>query len=483
MMSNNPFDEPFEQSGHQNPQPMAPAARGPVTAPAASATRPAASAPIAPIDDRRELVKFRVDAAFKGSEVLRPITYFPICTEVLADNDGHYTVPDIPQGPHQAYVTAGVRRNDWTQGSYAMAERRYSELLDLRELLTLQFPTIIIPPLPTKNSVRDVETFFGAGDSIMGQRCSIQLFLKEIAAMPEVVFFSDWVPPFFLDPRDSFETSTLPRMRTALKDLCTANKFLDDLSDRKRNFTDDTAGRIATTSSKIIRSVTGLFFPSGGGGDGQRQSDWSSLSEDDKADAAAWQHTMGLLSARRTGLKNSAKVFERHLANMNACNAESAAVAGAMEAYEATLNQSNAFTRLGEPWREAAGMVGEVARVERAASEGKYLNVCLRLSFEASFVDCALDAADHVLSIYRAATDNPYDSRDPARAGWLLYAGAISRALRADYQMRYKRYYTQRMRNLVVEQISRPSIERATATDTVVRTSGFSALVRSPTFV
>uniref|UniRef100_A0A0A9X5Y0 Sorting nexin-4 n=1 Tax=Lygus hesperus TaxID=30085 RepID=A0A0A9X5Y0_LYGHE len=104
-----------------------------------------------------------------------------------------------------------------------MVERRYSEVVDLRELLVCQFPTLIIPPLPAKSAVRDVETFLNAGDAIAIQRFNLQFFLKEIAAMPVVMFFSEWTAPFFLDPRDSFETSTLLRIRAALKAFRTVN--------------------------------------------------------------------------------------------------------------------------------------------------------------------------------------------------------------------------------------------------------------------
>lgn len=450
------------------------------------------------LDERRVLVKFRVDAFFKGTEVLRPITYFPICTEVLVDNDGHFTVPDVPQGPHMLHVESGVKRNEWTRGSYSMAERRYSEVLDLRELLVYQFPTIVIPPLPVKNSVKDVETFFGAGDVLMAQRANLQFFLKEISAMPEVMFFSEWVPPFFLDPRDSFETGTLGRMRAALYEMKLANRFLDDLSQRHRGFADDAADKIASTSTKLVRSVARFFW--GGGGDSQRVTpaitngsnstsdvtvvagNWSSLSPEANADACAWERTMALLTGRRRALRKSAKAFEGYLAAQNSRVSEQRSVAEAFDGYENTLAESDAFARLGEPCHLAVLMVEEITQKEREFSEGKYLNVCMRLAFETRFIDSVLDSIDRVLCLYRATTHNTYDPRDPAQVAWAQYTAEVSKGLRGDYVKRYKRYYTRRMRNLVLEQITRPSTETATAVERSLENSAFTHLVRDPSF-
>lgn len=213
------------------------------------------------VESRHVVAKFRVDAPFKGKQMLRPITYFPIYTEVLVDNDANFTLPDVPaNSPHLRAIYTGIRRNDWTRGNCAMVERRYSEVCDLRELLVYQFPTLILPPLMPKNSVTDMETFFNTVGAIAMQRNNLQFFLREIAAMPAVMFFSEWTTPFFLDPRDSFETGTLIRMRAALRTYRTITSNFHEHSERHRNFAEDTASKIASTSTRLVRSVASLFW-------------------------------------------------------------------------------------------------------------------------------------------------------------------------------------------------------------------------------
>lgn len=463
---------------------------------AASASTYAASAR----DMRQVLVKFRVDVAFKGKEVLRPITYFPIYTEVLVDNDANFTVPDVPAAPpHFRHLQTGVKRNDWTRGNCAMIERRYSEVHDLRELLTFQFPTLIIPPLPTKSSVKDIETYFNAEDTLQAQRYNVQFFLKEIAAMPELIFFSEWVPPFFLEPRDSFETGTLLRLRDALTQYRAANKFVYMLSKRHGSMTTDAANMIAAKSTQLVRSVAGWIW--GGNStandeataaantDTNRSSeipevfDWSGLPPVMAANAAAWVKESEKLQQRQKAMKRASRAFERFLSAMNTENTEQLKVAQAIEGYETTLRETEGFAKLSESYHLAVLQLDEVSNKEREYSEGKYLNVCLRLAFEGHFINAVLDAIDHLLCLYKSLCTNQYSMHDRTQQEEVAYAEAVSTGLRNDYVHRYQAYYTRRMRNLVREQIVGPSVEMVSVVNASVSGSALTHLIRDGSFV
>ncbi|KAK7195998.1 PX domain containing protein [Novymonas esmeraldas] len=456
---------------------------------------------------RTALSRFRIDAAFKGNEMVRPITYFPITTEILVENDASFTVPDIPtNAPHLVGIDIGVRRSDWSRGNSASVDRRYSEVVDLRELLAYQFPSIILPPLPRKNSVSDIETYFSAADAVAAQRHTLQFFLNEIAYMPEIIFFSEWVAPFFLDPRDTFETGTLLRMRAVLRDLRIATHAFHDCSKRHRSFTEYTANKIAATSSSFVRSVAGFLFSSkgdddasgggvsgggGGGGGGapvptsssSATYDWTYLPHAAKSDACAWVRVCEQLTRRQQALKASARSFEKYLAALAHMRDAQLKVAQSFENYEQALRSSTALDALGGDYRLAASMIDAVSQKEREYMERRYLNTCMRLSFEANLIDAVLDAVDVVLGQYQfLSSAQLLNTRDRTHEEALLYTQAVSRALLTDYRDRYRVYYEQRMRNLVRDQIVRPAIESASAVRQATKSSELLRVVQSAAF-
>ncbi|KPA77172.1 hypothetical protein ABB37_07092 [Leptomonas pyrrhocoris] len=451
------------------------------------------------------LARFRVDPAFKGKEVVRAITYFPITTEILVDNDASFTVPDIPlDAPHLTGIDMGVKRSDWSRGNSATVERRYSEVVDLRELLTYQFPTLILPPLPRKSSVGDIETYFSASDAFAAQRHKLQFFLYEVAAMPEVIFFSEWVAPFFLDPRDTFETGTLLRMRAALRDVRLANRAFHECSRRHRSFTDYTANKIAAKSSSFVRSIAGFFFSSkssdessesmlGGGGSSSNMPvpttsssgtyDWTYLPPEAKSDACAWVRVCEQLTRRQQAMKESSRCFEKYLASLTQTNDAQLMVAQSFESYEFTLRSTPAFASLGEQHHLAARLIDAVSMKRRDFLERKYVNVCMRLSFESNLIDAVLDAVDTVLGQYQfLSSAQLMNTRDRTQEEALRYTQAVSRALLVDYRDRYKFNYNKRMRNLIREQIARPSYELASAVEQVTRSSDLLREVQDASF-
>ncbi|CAJ1987286.1 PX domain containing protein [Leishmania donovani] len=478
----------------------------PLSAPPATESEPSI-APHTHTHGRVVLARFRIDAAFKGNEMMRPITYFPITTEILAENDASFTVPDVPaNAPHLAGIDIGVRRNDWSRGNSASVDRRYSEVVDLRELLTYQFPTLIMSPLPRKSSVSDIETYFSASDAFAAQRHNLQFFLNEIACMPEVIFFSEWVAPFFLDPRDTFETGTLLRMRAALRDLRLATHPFRECSKRHRSFTEYTANKIAAKSSSLVRSVAGFFFSSknddsatdGRGGDGHPNGggsvpvptssssftyDWTYLPPSAKSDACAWVRVCEQLARRQQALKASARSFEKYLAALTHMKDAQLKVAQSFENYEHTLRSSPALDALGGEYHLAVSMIDAVTQKEREYIERKYLNMCLRLGFEANLIDAVLDAVDVVLGQYQfLSSAQLMNTRDRTHEEALLYTQAVSRALLADYRDRYKFFYEKRMRNLVREQVVRPAIECAAAVQQVMKGSALLRVVQDAFF-
>ncbi|KAG5483138.1 hypothetical protein CUR178_04711 [Leishmania enriettii] len=478
----------------------------PLSAPSAAESEPPV-APHAHTHGRVALARFRIDAAFKGNEMMRPITYFPITTEILAENDASFTVPDVPtNAPHLSGIDVGVRRNDWSRGNSASVDRRYSEVVDLRELLTYQFPTLIMSPLPRKSSVSDIETYFSASDAFAAQRHNLQFFLNEIACMPEVIFFSEWVAPFFLDPRDTFETGTLLRMRAALRDLRLATHAFRECSKRHRSITEYTANKIAAKSSSIVRSVAGFFFSSksdnsahdgrvgnahhnGGSSVSVPTSsssftyDWTYLPPSAKSDACAWVRVCEQLARRQQALKASARSFEKYLSALAHMKDAQLKVAQSFENYEHTLRSSPALDNLGSDYHLAVSMIDAVTQKEREYIERKYLNMCLRLSFEANLIDAVLDAVDVVLGQYQFLSSSQLmNTRDRRHEDALQYTQAVSRALLSDYHDRYKLFYERRMRNLVREQVARPAVECAATVQQVMRGSELLRVVQDASF-
>lgn len=487
MLTNNPFEEAFQETSSPSLEDPAPASVPPPVGPVVPQQHSAASAALsgsptrhaAPAGDRVVLAKFRVAPPSKGKEMVRPITYFPIYTEILADNDGHLTSPDVPECPYWHYIETGIRRNDWTRGTSASVLRRYSEVVDLQELLGCMFPTIFIPPLPCKNSVKDIETYFGAEDAMETQRHNLQFFLKEIAAMPELMFFCEWMPSFFLDPRDTFETGTLLRMRATLHDMRLANKHVDEFSRRRRTFAEEAASKIAAASTKIVRSVTGMLWGAGSGkaADGATPTgggiayDWSTLSTEDREEAHSWERLFEVLSRRQKSLKRSARCFEAYLSAAHAKMVEQGRVAEAMQGYVTTLCEAAPFDSLGRSYQLAVGMLDDVTQKEKKHAESKYLNVCLRLLFESNFVSAVLDAIDRVLCLYQWLSHSVYDMNDTLHVNCRRYTRAVSDALREDYNNRYKKFYVRRMRNLIREQVARSSMEMASGIERAMSTA------------
>lgn len=557
LTSTNPFEEEYQRAADLTPSashPLSSAAAGSdilvQTATgadmyngnrgfgaSAAAAAAAASADASPPSqthpgsyERVVLARFRVDAPFKGSEMIRPITYFPITTDILESNDASFTVPDIPSnGPHLSRIDIGVKRTDWTRGNSAMVERRYSEVADLRELLTYQFPTLIIPPLPAKSNLSSIETYFSASDALTAQRHNLQFFLREIAAMPELIFFSEWVAPFFLDPRDTFETGTLLHMRAALRMFRSAARPFHECSKRHRSFTEYTANKLASQSSKLVRSVAGLFFSSasspsaaaaagtardeailaesghaapglnGGWSSGSPLAsqhhanpsmaaptplsvssssyDWAYLPPSAKSDAAAWVQICETLQRRQQSINAAACAFEKYLTSLHQKSDAQLKVAQSFEEYEATLRQTPSFTQLGDYYHLAVLLMDTETQKEKDSTKGKYLNVCLRLAFESHLIDAVLDTVDALLGQYQYLSNSQLmgGSGDQLQQELLSYTMAVSAGLRQDYVSRYRAQYTRRMKNLIREQIIRPSMDTAVI---VAETANNSALLR-----
>ncbi|CCW69795.1 unnamed protein product [Phytomonas sp. Hart1] len=426
--------------------------------------------------ERKPLAKFSVGKPFKGKEILRPITYFPILVEVLVKNDGEFTTPEVPTGVHPRLIRLGVKRNDWSRPSGATVERRYKELMELREILTYQFPGMIIPPLPDKDGVNHLETYFNAADQMLRQRYNIQFFLSEIAAMPEVMFFSEWVPPFFLDPRETFETGTLTRLQAALKDLRLVNKTVDLFKRRNCGFVESTTNKIAKKSTKLVRSIAGLFWGEGGDGMGPGENpraQWSVLPRDLQEDAKAWEAIVDVLNHHQGLFKKAAKSFETFLDSTNNWNTEQTKAASAMADYGTTLRKAECFTQLAEHFHNASSMMSDVAEKERQLADKRYFNVCLRLRFEYNYIDSVLNAIDHVLSLYRSLASDVYDVKDAFYLSKLQYTTAINEGLMRDYTQRYRRYYIYRMRNLLSDQLVKPTLESISVIEETTQNAPF----------
>lgn len=209
-------------------------------------------------------VKMNVESSFRGNEGLRSITYFLIRTtteSTISPPPGIEALGQPPKTvpPHLRSLFSGVGLVQWNPGKEVMIQRRYSEASMLRELLSYQFPHLLIPPLRAKGMAENWDSYLNKEDASYELTFKLQFFLQQLMGIPTVIFMSEYVQAFATDPRDTFETVTLPRMQEKLKAYQRANKPVVDFSGQQRDFSSSATNVIVNASTKTIKSVVNFF--------------------------------------------------------------------------------------------------------------------------------------------------------------------------------------------------------------------------------
>lgn len=209
-------------------------------------------------------VRMKVESNFRGNEGLRSITYFLIRTTTensIPPPPGIEALAQPPKTvpPHLRSLYSGLGLVQWNAGKEVMVQRRYSEACALRELLTYQFPHLLIPPLRVKGIGENWDSYLNKEDVSNELSIKLQFFLQQLMGIPALVFMSDAVQAFATDPRDTFETVTLPRIQEKIKAYHRANKVVIDFSGQQKEFSSTATNAIVNVSTKTIKSVVNFF--------------------------------------------------------------------------------------------------------------------------------------------------------------------------------------------------------------------------------
>ncbi|KAG8344144.1 hypothetical protein TRVL_05020 [Trypanosoma vivax] len=404
------------------------------------------------------LASFVVESAHIGSGMVRPITFFPIVTTIKTADAPAFTAPDVPLGPHQQGLNVGIGRNKWMSSTPAQMERRYSELVEFRTLLVYQFPTLIVPPLPPKSKIEDIGTYFTKENILVAQQRVISRFLRELAIMPELLHFSSFTPNFFQLPRESFE-DWMPSLRSALEDFRKSCTSIDAYSKRKGGLLgSDRVNTITEGSTKAVRKIVKLFNSWVGGEKEKapepkpaapayipRTSSNTGEPIDSTKYVTYWNDVTQFLTSYRSALTESMQPYFSHMKHAMETISAIKDVSAALEKYAEVLGTSSVNSDLASATRQAHELTTANATALESQQARNKREVYERLLFEVSYIDAALDAVDHALSLWLhrneivGLTDNGPLS---------IYARDVSDKLRRFYENRFLRNFRHRMVNI-----------------------------------
>ncbi|CAD2219242.1 PX domain containing protein, putative [Angomonas deanei] len=398
-----------------------------------------------------------------------PTTYFTFRTRV-EENQEAAVAPDVPAAPYLAGLydlTNGsaklpsleVTRAPWTRGSTGEVKRRYSELVLLRKFLQLQFPHLFLPPLHPKSSVvENVETTFGASETLKLQRVTMQLFLNEISTSSAVMFFSPVVVSFFLDTREMFESSTLKCLQTITNNAKERLGAFRSFSLLRENTKKGGQGGYFSKMTQVINKIPFI----GTGGDSGDSADEPLVNDNQQLvltnsclpNVRKWVQVMLNLQKKQRYLHESSKTFEKLLVEINNEKSKTARVVEKLKTRQSVLLESGENVLLRQ-LDNSCRYYEAVMDADRAYVIGKQVNVVQRLAFERLYLLSALQTIDRLLCLSSNTNNNA-----PARE----YVLKLNELMEKEYESEFKASYKFRMANMVHHHLALPLLERSTAT-------------------
>ncbi|ORC86357.1 uncharacterized protein TM35_000292390 [Trypanosoma theileri] len=450
-----------------------------------------------------QLATFVVETAVLSTGMVRPITFFPIVTNLRSTNSSMYSEPQIPHGPHLSSMDIGVRANRWAESFPAHVDRRYSELVDFRMLLVNQFPTLIVPPLPPKSKFDDLGTFLTNENVLVAQQHTIVRFLREIAMCPEFIYFSLYTPNFFQLPRESFE-DWFGTMRSVLEEFRRCNAAIDAHSTRKGGLLgSDSVATFTDGSTKVVRKLLGFIHSWMGGGkedenvgdndDHGRRRGHNNNNNNNNNNSTTSNSNAGVGAAAEYPSRQPPASSSSPAANVNVNSQRHSNAAAAVQYWTETLQDlvahREALAATARPYLSAmehavgavmamkdvatglertaavlhaAGSVhAGLERVVREASDFTVAAACSidtqqaknkrevyeRLLFEVAYADAGIDAIDHVLCLWRHL--GSLVGEPAAHAKYAAYTQNVSAQLQTFYETRFLRNFRLRMRNMI----------------------------------
>ncbi|KEG07156.1 hypothetical protein DQ04_10721010 [Trypanosoma grayi] len=450
-----------------------------------------------PSMDVTPLAKFAQEEPTVSGGVVRRIVYFPIVTTIVSTDSSKFPDPAIPIGPHLRSMNIGVSRNRWVQSSVAGMERRYSELVDLRTLLAFQFPTLIVPPLPPKSNLENFGTLLKNEGVIITQQHSIARFLREIAIIPELMYFSVFTPNFFQLPRESFE-DWVGSMRATLEEFRHLNTAIDGRSTRRSGLLgSESVTTITDSSTKVVRKLVGILQSWMGGSDEvqrqqqkhspqrqrQQQQQQQPVQGKDYVNTATthvsyWTNEVDFLSRCRTAITETLQPYLTFMQQSLEAVAAQKDVAESLEKYAEALAASTDNKELAQLTLEASRFMDSGVLAVDSQQRHNKREVYERLLFEVAYIDAALDAIDHVLCLWSHCSDLV---GDPGHVPLFNYTVEVSKRLREYYETRFLRVFRHRMLNMI-QRMVRTGKGYAEKAVTAMQSAAFSTTIKNPTY-
>lgn len=408
--------------------------------------------------DKIHLATFSVGMPVLSMGLVRKVTLFPISMKLTSTDSSMCAVPDVPIGPHELGVDTGIRRHQWAQSSSTTVDRRYSELVELRELLVYQFPTMIVPPLPPKSKLDNFATYQQNDNILLTQRHSIVRFLREVAMTPEFMYYSSYIPGFFQLPREVFE-DWFSTARQTLLEFRRRNASIDAHTQRRGGgglLGSESVTALTDGSTKVVRKIVGILHAWVGGGGGgpqkqQKQQQHASAMPRNQFKRgevmAYWNEQMEYLTASRTALLEATRPYLLFIENSLESVAAAKEVAEALAKYAKTLSGSLENAKLASLARESREFTLEsVAAVEGMHARNKR-EMYDRMLFEVAYIDAALDAIDHMLCVWRFSAESIGERT--GSAGMASYAEDVGSRLREHYERRFLPNFRRRMHCMI----------------------------------
>lgn len=367
-------------------------------------------------------------------------------------------------------------------------ERRYSELLELRQLLVLQYPMLVIPPLPLKSTTDNFNTYMQSQAHLCQQMRNIARFVREIGKIPEIVLYNELVPNFFLYPRERL-ADWMGRIRDQSRALKGANTSLESRRERRHraprsadggeggsgsaaastlDSVEESVANIAAEGSRLVRGMMSSFSswmstPATGSAAAAAQDQKSLIAAADQRyqqheQVQFWTHQEDILEKKYIILMDAADAMMKFIAADDSMNQALLDVAEALHGFEGILQDAGECF---EPTKLAVHGVSTLARdnaeIHRRDGDRRYTQVYEMLLFEAGYLEAMQDSIGYVKCLWRRKLENDLDryARPADVQQYQLYVAFVDDRLKTEVHAGWLKHI-QRMRQLQRKYIEIP---------------------------
>lgn len=361
------------------------------------------------------LVAFHVDSHFSGGESIRAVTLFCLRVKVVNPIPASFSASlSAPTStlPHLRCVNPELSTVTW-EVMEKHIQRRYSEVMLLRELLRYQFPHLIIPPLPPKDLGASMDSFFAAEDELAVQQFNIGMFLRSVVAYhPEIVSLCPLFKAFATHDRAMMESETLPRMNEKVQAYRRANKDLVDFSGPRREFSSSAATALSRAASYVSRSASrwlssaAAITSSTASTAGSTTSIHEGGSEEVQEVCEYWRGVSSSMVLQRGHLEKAAKDVLHACKYQNLKDAEDEKIAAAIQELSveiSTCEEVPAETRGSAAafLKDFSQITTDVVKIEKCGREVHLQKAYLSLAYEAYYAKAVLFAVDDITALFR----------------------------------------------------------------------------------